>query len=120
MVRWKNDIESFYKKVSAVKALATEFSRKIAQELIPAVETKIRTVEAAGIEKDARVEQLKLELKELDQVVAEKLDEYRSLVGYVPYRIGVRADWCGDHRRYIRVPGRACPGRKECLAGTSD
>jgi len=82
MVRWKNDIESFYKKVSAVKALATEFSRKIAQELIPAVETKIRTVEAAGIEKDARVERLKLELKELDQVVAEKLDEYRSLVGY--------------------------------------
>lgn len=82
MVRWKNDIESFYKKVSAVKALATEFSRKIVQELIPSIETKIRAVEAAGIEKDAWVEQIKLQLKELDEVVAEKLDEYRNLVGY--------------------------------------
>lgn len=82
MVRWKNDIESFYTKISAVKALAIEFKRKIVDELAPAVKNKIRDVEAAGIEKDSRLEQLKSELNELDQAVTEKLEEYRSLVGY--------------------------------------
>ncbi|MHC8324282.1 alpha-xenorhabdolysin family binary toxin subunit A [Pseudomonas sp. GB2N2] len=80
--RMKADIESFYKRVSAVKALASEFSRKITEDLLPVITVKLRYVEAAGIEKDARVEHIKRELKELDQAVAEKLDEYRSLVGY--------------------------------------
>lgn len=80
--RMKLDIESFYNRVSAVKALASEFSRKITENLLPAITIKLRYVEAAGIEKDARVEHVKLQLKELDQVVAEKLEEYRSLVGY--------------------------------------
>lgn len=80
--RMKNDIENFYKRVSVVKALASEFSRKITEDLLPAINTKVRDVEAAGNEKDAWEEQLKLQLKALDEHIAEKLDEYSSLVGY--------------------------------------
>lgn len=80
--RMKADVEIFYNRVSAVKRLATDFSRRITEDLLPAINIKLRDVEAAGIEKDARVESIKLELKELDEVVAQKLDEYRSLVGY--------------------------------------
>ncbi|MHC8365549.1 alpha-xenorhabdolysin family binary toxin subunit A [Pseudomonas sp. ZT5P21] len=80
--RMKSDIENFYNRVSSVKALATEFSRKITEDLLPAINIKVRDVEAAGIEKDAKDEQLKLELKELDERIAEKLAEYSGLVGY--------------------------------------
>lgn len=80
--RMKNDIESFYHKIKAVKALAVEFSRKISDELLPAISVKLDYIEKSGMELDAREEALRIELRELDERIAEKLDEYRSLVGY--------------------------------------
>lgn len=82
LVRMKNDIEFFYRRISAVKALATEFSRKITEELLPAVNSKITRAELAGIEKDADGDSIRVAIKDLDQRIAEKLDEYDSFVGY--------------------------------------
>ncbi|RON09520.1 hypothetical protein BK659_11395 [Pseudomonas brassicacearum] len=80
--RMKSDIESFCRRISAVKALATEFSRKITEDLLPLVEAKLSDVERAGVDQVAEEEQLRVEIKELDERIAEKLKEYDSLVGY--------------------------------------
>lgn len=80
--RMKNDIESFYQRVSAVKALASEFSRKITEDLLPAVVATLGYVEQAGIEAPAQEEALRAQLKELDAHIAEKIAEYNNLVGY--------------------------------------
>ncbi|WP_347901717.1 alpha-xenorhabdolysin family binary toxin subunit A [Pseudomonas purpurea] len=82
LARMKNDIESFCRRISAVKALATEFSRKITEDLLPLVKAKLSDVERAGFDRVAEEEQLRAEIKELDKRIAEKLKEYDSLVGY--------------------------------------
>lgn len=82
LARMKNDIENFCRRISAVKALATEFSRKITEDLLPLVNTKLSDVERAGLDQVAEEEQLRVEIKELDRRIAEKIKEYDSLVGY--------------------------------------
>ncbi|MCU1751263.1 alpha-xenorhabdolysin family binary toxin subunit A [Pseudomonas sp. 6D_7.1_Bac1] len=80
--RMKDDIESFCRRISAVKALATEFSRKISEDLLPLVKAKLSDAERAGFDQVAEEEQLRVEIKGLDERIAEKLKEYDSLVGY--------------------------------------
>lgn len=120
--RWKNDTEQFYKRVGAVKALATEFSRKITEDLLPAINTKVVYVEAAGIEKDARVEQLKLELQAVDGLIAEKIDEYRSLVGYAftglvfgPIGVAITGGIFGSQAERVRVEKNSLLEHREVL-----
>jgi len=80
--RMKKDIESFYTRITAVKELAVEFSRKITEDLLPAVNTKLHYVEKAGVEESEKVNAIKAQLKDLDIQIAEKIAEYDSLVGY--------------------------------------
>ncbi|VVM51788.1 hypothetical protein PS662_00846 [Pseudomonas fluorescens] len=78
----KNDIENFYEKIRRVKDLAIEFSRKITQELLPAVHSKLDYVERSGGELDARNQEITAQLQVLDEHIAQKQDEYNRLVGY--------------------------------------
>jgi hypothetical protein len=78
----KSDIESFYKKIRDVKKLAIEFSRKITEELLPAVHSKLDYVERSGGELDARNQEITAQLQVLDEHIAQKQDEYSRLVGY--------------------------------------
>lgn len=80
--RMKSDIEVFYTRITAVKALAVEFSRKISADLIPIVDAKLGNIEKAGIEEPKRLKNLRDQIKDLDQQIAEKVAEYDSLVGY--------------------------------------
>lgn len=78
----KKDIENFCYYIEAVKDLAVEFSRKITEDLLPTVNTKLSYVERAGVEVPAKINDIKARIKELDVRIAEKISEYDSLVGY--------------------------------------
>ncbi|WP_095078601.1 alpha-xenorhabdolysin family binary toxin subunit A [Pseudomonas sp. Irchel s3h17] len=78
----KKNIAEFYLNVNSVNALAIEFSRKISDELLIQVALKQKVVDEARIDGHGEVDELRKQLKLLDEAIAEKQSEYDSQVGY--------------------------------------
>ena len=78
----KKDIAEFYLAVASVNALAIEFSRKISDELLIQVALKQKVADEARIDGHGEVDELRKQLKSLDEGIAEKQSEYDSQVGY--------------------------------------
>jgi hypothetical protein len=106
----KQEIVDFYILISEVKAKATTFSRTISEELLPAVKLKIKHAEIAGFENDAYEEELRREIKELEQQISEKLKEYDQMVGYAfsglvfgPIGVGITGGIFGAKAERVRA-----------------
>ncbi|WP_458373973.1 alpha-xenorhabdolysin family binary toxin subunit A [Pseudomonas laurylsulfatiphila] len=78
----KKDVAEFYLAVAGVNALAIEFSRKISDELLIKLALKMNAVDEANIDKHEAVDEIRKQIKELDETIAEKQAEYDDQVGY--------------------------------------
>ncbi|MNZ58481.1 hypothetical protein D3C78_764900 [compost metagenome] len=82
LARAKIDIAVFYLAVAGVNALAIEFSRKISNELLIEVASKLKAADEAGLDKHEGVDELREQIRALDEEIAEKQTEYDYQVGY--------------------------------------
>jgi len=78
----KADVAEFYLTVTYVNALAVEFSRKISDELLIKLALKMKAIDEVNIDKHEGIDELRIQIKELDEAIAEKQAEYDSQVGY--------------------------------------
>ncbi|POF40783.1 hypothetical protein B0D71_20155 [Pseudomonas laurylsulfativorans] len=78
----KKDVAEFYLAVADVNALAVEFSRKISDELLIKLALKMNAVDEESIDKHEGIDELRKQIKELDETIAEKQTEYDYQVGY--------------------------------------
>ena len=120
----RKDIAEFYLDVTSVNGLAIEFSRKISDELLIKVAHKQKIVDEARIDRGEEVDELRQQLKSLDEAIAEKQSEYDSQVGYAftglvfgPIGLLVTGGIFGAQAEETRAQKNLLLERKEDLLG---